>query len=232
MKNRKPESNPKDDGTPVDHVGGLFSGLNGLLETMGKLAGTAERRARRETGSGAGEAKTAGAGDPKTASEQKVGGILNGLAELAEKLNALSEKGESLSEQGEFTVPSKKGGIKGVYGFSLKMGLGEQGGKIKVEPFGNIRKDEKTGEAVVQEIHEPLIDVFADDGGTTLIAEMPGVGPEDIHLDVQGDVLTISAQKGEKKYRKELLLKHVVTQKRIKVTCNNGIVTIRCDKAG
>lgn len=224
MKNRKAESNPKDEGIRVDHAGGIFSGLNGLLETMGKLAGTAERRARREAGSAAGADKTAG--------EEKVGGILNGLADLAEKLNELSEKGESLSEKGEFTIPSKKGGIKGVYGFSLKMGLGEQGGKIKVEPFGNIRKDEKTGEAVVQEIHEPLIDVFADDGGTTLIAEMPGVGPEDIHLDVQGDVLTISAQKGEKKYRKEILLKHVATKKRINVTCNNGIVTIRCDKAG
>jgi len=61
---------------------------------------------------------------------------------------------------------------------------------------------------------------------------MPGVGPKDIKIDVRDDVLTISAQKGEKKYRKEMLLSHALIREKITVTCNNGIVTIRCEKAG
>ncbi|OHE23954.1 MAG: heat-shock protein [Syntrophus sp. GWC2_56_31] len=157
---------------------------------------------------------------------------MSGLTDIAEKLNEISEKGETVAKKGEFTFPSKEGGVKGVYGFSLKTGLGGKGDAIKVEPFGNIRKDKKTGEAVVQEIHEPLMDVFEDEKATTLIAEMPGVGRDDIKIDVRDDVLTISAKKGAKKYRKEVLLSHSPAKERIKVTCNNGIVTIRCEKAG
>jgi len=131
------------------------------------------------------------------------------LTDIAEKLNEISEKEETVTKKGEFTIPSKEGGVKGVYGFSLKTGLGGKDDAIKVEPFGNIRKDKKTGEAVVQEIHEPLIDVFEDGEATTLIAEMPGVGPDDIKIDIRDDVLTISADKGEKKYRKEVLLRRL-----------------------
>ncbi|HWR11652.1 MAG TPA: Hsp20/alpha crystallin family protein [Rectinemataceae bacterium] len=230
MKKGKPESVKKEE-VHMDLGAGIFGGLTGLLGSVEKLAGTAERLSRRQTESSEEAAKETDAAKEESTSKGKVEGILSGLVDIAERLNELSEKGESLSEKGEFTFPSKKGGIKGVYGFTLKTGLGEKGDHIKVEPFGNIRKDKKTGEAVVQEINEPLVDVFEDEKATTLVAEMPGVGLEDIHLDVQDDVLTIAAQKGEKKYRKEILLNHLLSKDRIEVTCNNGIVTIRCGKA-
>ncbi len=231
MSKKKPESDKKDE-LRVDLGGGIFGGLTGLLGSMEKLAGTAERLSRRKTETPDGEAKGSGAAKEESAGENNAGGILNGLADLAERLSELSEKGETFSKEGELKFSSKEGGIKGVYGFTVKTGLGEKGDHIKVEPFGNIRKDKKTGEAVVQEINEPLVDVFEDEDATTLVAEMPGVGPEDIHLEVRDDVLTIFAQRGEKKYRKEMLLRHVLSEERIKVTCNNGIVTIRCGKAG
>ena len=211
-----------------DIGGGILGSLTGFLESLGDLAETGERLSRRQ----AANRDTGGKGyaGEKAGGENRFGRILSGLTDIAEKLNELSEKGESLSRKGEFTFPSKEGGIKGVYGFSLKTGLGGREDQIRVEPFGNIRKDEKTGRAVVQEIHEPLVDVFEDEDATTLIAEMPGVGPEDIQIEVRDDILTIFAQKGEKKYRKEMLLRHGLSQERINVTCNNGIVTIRCEK--
>lgn len=205
-------------------VGGIFGSLTGFLENLGDLAQAGERLSRKK-------ASSQDAGE-KPGGENNFGRILSGLADIAEKLNEISEKGETVSKTGEFTFPSKEGGLKGVYGFSLKTGLGTKGDQIKVEPFGNIRKDEKTGEAVVQEINEPLIDIFEDEGVTTLIAEMPGVGEGDVRIDIRGDVLTISAARGEKKYLKEVLLSHSPAQDKIKVTCNNGIVTISCEKAG
>jgi len=36
---------------------------------------------------------------------------------------------------------------------------------------------------------------------------MPGVGKKDIKLELKGDILEISAENGEKKYSKEILLK-------------------------
>jgi HSP20 family protein len=203
--------------------GGIFSSLSGFINNLGELAEAGERLSK---GKASKQDRGGEKGDP--AGEKAGGGsrfslIINGLTDIAEKLNDLSGKGE-------LNFPSKEGGIKGVYGFSLKTGLGGKDDSIKVEPFGNIRKDKKTGAAVVQEIHEPLVDVFEDADATTLIAEMPGVGPEDIRLEVRDDVLTIFAEKGEKKYRKEILLSHALIREKITVTCNNGIVTIRCER--
>jgi len=209
---------------------GILGSLTDFLENLGNLAEAGERLSRRKASNQ--DAGGKGRTGEKTGGENRFGRILTGLTDLAEKLNEISEKGEPVSKKGEFTLPSKEGGVKGVYGFSLKTGLGGKDDRIRVEPFGNIRKDKKTGVAVVQEIHEPLIDVFEDEDATTLIAEMPGVGPNDIKIDVREDVLTISAKKGSKKYRKEVLLSHSPAKDRIKVTCNNGIVTIRCEKTG
>ncbi|MHC1725788.1 MAG: hypothetical protein AB9866_07260 [Syntrophobacteraceae bacterium] len=47
--------------------------------------------------------------------------------------------------------------MKGVYGFSVNVGLG--GEAPKVEPFGNLREDKRTGRSVVQEVREPITDV-------------------------------------------------------------------------
>ncbi|MHB8090221.1 MAG: Hsp20/alpha crystallin family protein [Syntrophales bacterium] len=230
MTTKRKTAGKKPDEDRGDIGGGIFSSLTGFINNLGDLAETGERLSRRK----ASNQDTGGKGraGEKAGGENRFGRILSGLTDIADKLNEISEKGETVTKKGEFTFPSKEGGVKGVYGFSLKTGLGGKDDAIKVEPFGNIRKDKKTGEAVVQEIHEPLIDVFEDEDAITLIAEMPGVGPGDIKIDVRDDVLTISADKGEKKYRKEVLLSHSPAKDRIKVTCNNGIVTIRCEKAG
>ena len=231
MKKGKPESEKSGEGH-LDLGAGIFGGLTGLLGSVEKLAGTAERLSRQKAGSSGKKADTADGPEAAPPFEGKFEGILGGLVNIAERLSELTENGEPMSDTGEFTFPSKEGGIKGVYGFSLRTGLGNKGDHVKVEPFGNIRKDKKTGEAVVQEINEPLVDVFEDEKTITLVAEMPGVGLEDILVEVQGDVVTIAAQKGERKYRKEVLLGHPVLQDSIATACNNGIVTIRCGKAG
>ena len=229
MKKRKPDLK-NGQGEQAGFGGSVFNSLTGFLNTLGDLAEAGEKHSR-DRASRPGSDQADRGSREKPASENRFSRILSGLTDIAEKLNDISEKGEALSKKGEFTFPSKEGGVKGVYGFTLKTGLGGKDDQIRVEPFGNIRKDKKTGEAVVQEIHEPLLDVFEDEYGTTLIAEMPGVGPGDIRIEVRDDVLTVFAEKGEKKYRKEILLHHGLSEERINVTCNNGIVTIRCEKA-
>jgi HSP20 family protein len=228
MKKRRPDLK-NDKGEQAGFGGGVFNSLTGFLNNLGDLAEAGEKHARDRASRPGSDREVRGSGE-KTDGENRFSRFLTGLTDIAEKLNAISEKGESLSDKGEFTCSSKEGGLKGVYGFTVKTGLGGQDDQIRVEPFGNIRKDKKTGEAVVQEIHEPPLDVFEDESGTTLIAEMPGVGPEDIKIEVRDDVLTVFAQKGGKKYRKEILLRHSLSEERIKITCNNGIVTIRCEK--
>ncbi|MBM4289556.1 MAG: Hsp20/alpha crystallin family protein [Deltaproteobacteria bacterium] len=157
--------------------------------------------------------------------EAGFGGIFKGLTDIIEKLGDLAEKGERLKKSGELHYKD----VKGVYGFSFKVGLGDKGEKeIKVEPFGNIRRDEQSGETVVQEIREPVVDVFDEKDHTLVVAEMPGIGPKDVRLEVKDDLLTIYAEKKDKKYRKEVLLPRSYDLAKMKVSCNNGIIEIKC----
>ncbi len=154
------------------------------------------------------------------------GGVFKGLADLIEKLGDLAEKGEKLKKSGEFQHQD----VKGVYGFSVKVGLGDKGDQeVEVEPFGNVRRDEKSGETVVQEIREPVVDVFEEQDHALVVAEMPGISTKEVKLTVKDDLLTIYAEKGDKKYRKEILLPRAYPREKMTMTCNNGILEIRCE---
>lgn len=156
-------------------------------------------------------------------------GIFKGLGNLVEKLGDLAEMGEQLSRTGEINFGDKAKDLKGVYGFSVKVGLGDQKDQgVKVEPFGNIRKDEKTGESIVQEIREPMVDIFEEDDYTLVVAEMPGISAEDVRVGIKDDLLTIYAERGDKKYRKEVLLPASYPREKMKIFCNNGILEIKC----
>lgn len=152
-----------------------------------------------------------------------LGGILKGLGDVVEKLNELAEAGQELSETGEIRGEGQK--LKGIYGFTVKVGLGEQGPRI--EPFGNIRRDVKSGRAVVEEVREPLVDVLEEDEHVLVLAEMPGISTQDIQLDLQDDLLTIRAARGDRKYRKEVLLPASFAREKMQVSCNNGVVEIK-----
>lgn len=157
-----------------------------------------------------------------------IAGILKGLGGLVEKLGELAETGRELAKTGEIKGLGPAKEIKGVYGFTVKVGLGGEG--VKVEPFGNIRRDDTAGRAVVQEVSEPVVDVFEEDDHTLVVAEMPGVGVDDVRLEVADDVLTIAAEKGKKKYRKEVLLPGSFAREKMQISCVNGVLEIRCGK--
>ena len=156
-----------------------------------------------------------------------LGGILKGLGDIVEKLNELGETGRQMSQTGEIRGSGKD--VKGIYGFTVKVGLGEDD-KPRVEPFGNIRKDAKSGRTVVQEVREPVVDVFEEPDHVLVVAEMPGVSADNVKLAVEDDLLTISAERGDKKYRKEVLLPAGFAREKMQVSCNNGVVEIKCAK--
>jgi HSP20 family protein len=155
-----------------------------------------------------------------------LGGILKGFGDLVEKLGELSETGEQLSRNGEIHGAGKE--VKGIYGFTVKVGLGDD--RPRIEPFGNIRKDRESGRSVVQEVREPVVDVFEEDDHVLIVAEMPGISVEDVQLNVEDDLLIISAVHGEKQYRKEVLLSSSFAREKMQITCNNGVVEIKCVK--
>ena len=155
-----------------------------------------------------------------------VGGILGGLNKLIENLVELAEKGEELGKAGEIMGPGGK--VRGVYGFNVKVGIGKE--DVKVEPFGNIHADEHSGKVTVDEVREPMVDLFDEEGYVLVVAEMPGVSDEDIKIDLKDDILTIVAQHGQKKYRKEVLLPKAFAPGKMTRTCHNGILEVKFTK--
>lgn len=155
-----------------------------------------------------------------------LGGFLSGLGTLLEKLGELAEKGEELRHTGELRDLGPKDKVRGVYGFTIKTGLGGEP-SVKVEPFGNVHKDEQTGKTVVDEVREPAVDVFEEADGVVVVAEMPGIGEEDARLELAEDVLSISAARGDKKYRKEVLLPAAFSAEQMSHTCRNGVLEVK-----
>ncbi len=155
-----------------------------------------------------------------------IGGFLGGLGTIIEKLGELAETGEALRKSGTFNSPDGK--IKGVYGFNIRTGLGGEG--VTVEPFGNVHKDEHTGQPVVDEIREPMVDLFDEQDCVIVVAEMPGIAPEDVKLELHDDIVTIVAERGDKKYRREVLLPATFTADRMSSKCHNGVLEVRFAK--
>lgn len=133
-----------------------------------------------------------------------LGGIFQGLGELVETLGHLAEKGAEIRREGTLGDPGDGKGLKGVFGFTVKVGgLGKE--SIQVEPFGNIHRNQK-GEPTVGEEREPLVDVFDEKERVLVVAELPGVEDSQVKTEIDGDVLLLTAEGKGRKYRKEVLL--------------------------
>lgn len=159
------------------------------------------------------------------------GGFWEGLGNLIEQLGELVEQAEEAGGEvrrtGEFGGGAGKG-LRGVYGFSVKVGMGDQG--ARVEPFGNIRTDEESGRVVVRETREPMVDLFDEQDHVLVVAEVPGITDEDVRVELHGDVLTLNAERGDKKYGKELVLPSSFPPDAMRVTCRNGVLEVRLEK--
>ena len=59
---------------------------------------------------------------------------------------------------------------------------------------------------------------------------MPGVSEGDIKLDLKGDILDISAQTGDRKYHKEVLLPTKVRVETLTSSYKNGMLEVRIRK--
>ena len=158
------------------------------------------------------------------------GGFLGKLGSMMEKLVDLAETGQNLSQTGELKGLDPQGKLRGVYGFSIKTGIGNQGEReVKIEPFGNIHR-QSSGDAVVEDIREPLVDVHEEEDHVLVLAEIPGVSKKDVQLELLDDHLTIRAQRGEKHYCKEVTLPQSFTQQDMRWECSNGILKIRFER--
>jgi HSP20 family protein len=147
---------------------------------------------------------------------------------LNEKLGELAEKGAELRREGTLEGSGSDKGLKGVYGFTVRVGTGPDKG-LKVQPFGNIKKNVR-GESTVSDEREPMVDLFDEPECVLVIAEVPGVELPQVKVELRGDVLVLQASSRERKYHKELLLPRSFTQAQLTTSMRNGLLEVRLDK--
>lgn len=76
---------------------------------------------------------------------------------------------------------------------------------------------------------EPYVDVFDEGDHLRVVAELPGVEEHDIKADAKGTVLTISAERGDRKYSERVELPAPVTGE-ISSTYKHGVLELKLKK--
>ena len=160
----------------------------------------------------------------------KLGGFFGGLLDGIEKFVDLAQKaqaaGGTLRREHEFKGrPAGGKPLQGVYGFTVKTGLGKE--RSRVETFGNIKKT-KQGPRVV-ETREPLVDIFDETDTIVVIVELPGAQKEEIKLEVKDDILSLETS-GERKYAKEILLPAKIDPSSQEMSYKNAVLEVKFKK--
>ncbi|MEL6498996.1 MAG: Hsp20/alpha crystallin family protein [Planctomycetota bacterium] len=160
-----------------------------------------------------------------------VEGILGGLSDVLGKFIDLAEKVDAAQQRfGAGNDPARQPRFH--VGFNVRTMADDRGQQtIRVEPFGDVKRDPRSGEACVSECREPPADIFEEPDHVLVVVEMPGISMDDASFQLDGDVLTISAERESKRYGKEILLPAPFPADAMSLTDLNGVFEIRLSKS-
>lgn len=112
-----------------------------------------------------------------------------------------------------------------VYGFSITIG---PNGRPGIREVGNVKKS-RYGPRI-REQRQPLVDVLDEEEEVMVVVELPGVEKEDIKLYGTEDLLTISVDKPQRKYFKEIEMPAKVNVREARVSYKNGVLEVTLPK--
>lgn len=153
-----------------------------------------------------------------------LGKLLSSPDEVRERLEALREKLKQAGGKETQTDEEWRQGVS-VRGHVRTRGvLGER--EYHIGTGGRSPKATKSPDVV-----EPAVDVFDEPKEIVVVAEVPGVGLNDLELKVKGLGLSLSTKpKARMGYKKHIELPSDVDADTLKATCHNGILEIRLRK--
>ena len=154
-----------------------------------------------------------------------LGKLLSSPDEVRERLDALREKLKQAGGKETQTDEEWRQGVS-VRGHVKTHGvLGEREYHIGT----GVRPPPKATKP--PDVVEPAVDVFDEAREIVVVAEVPGVGLNDLKLKIHGKVLSLSTKsKAGMNYRKEIELPSEVDADTLRTTWRNGILEIRLRK--
>lgn len=143
------------------------------------------------------------------------------LEELRRKLQEAGGRETLSDEDWQRGVVSGYISTRGLLG-RQEFHIGTAGGRAR----GPARAARGSAETV-----EPAVDVFDEADEVTLVANVPGVGLEDLELSFEEGVLRLATKSGARRqYRKEIRLAPAVDPTSLLKTCHNGVLEVRLRK--
>ena len=111
------------------------------------------------------------------------------------------------------------------YGYQITVG---PDGRPRIREFGNA-KPGTSGLMQQSAVREPLVDTSYDEKEnlTTITAEMPGITKQDVKVELAEGLVTIHAEKGDKKYHTEVPVDEELDPDSAKATYTNGILELK-----
>jgi HSP20 family protein len=111
------------------------------------------------------------------------------------------------------------------YGYQITVG---PDGRPRIREFGNAIPG-TSGLMQQTAVRQPLVDTSYEekDNLITITAEMPGITKQDIKLEVADGLVSIHAEKGDKKYHTEIPVDDEIDQDSAKATYANGILELK-----
>jgi HSP20 family protein len=114
------------------------------------------------------------------------------------------------------------------------------------EAFGNWPLNQDESGAITSAWH-PAVDVFEDKEAVRIVAELPGVSPEDVKLSLENNLLTIRGEKKQEaeernervhryersygSFERAFMLPTTVDGEKIAADYRNGVLTVTVPKA-
>lgn len=79
--------------------------------------------------------------------------------------------------------------------------------------------------------YAPLVDIFENAQELLLLADLPGVGKEDVKLHFEKDRLTLEAKAPNIRYRRQFVVSSGVDVEKTEATVREGVLSVKLPKA-
>jgi HSP20 family molecular chaperone IbpA len=163
---------------------------------------------------------------------QRLGALMGEVKTAFEQADAArSQDGENARE---FTIETPAGPLKGMTSFrvgSVADRVGAAGGASASRNASQHEMKKKPAAAEVDDAREPLVDVFDEATEIMIVAELPGVKPDEVTVTIE-DGSVIIATSGQRRFRAVRALPAAVDEGTLTRAMRNGILEVRVAKTG
>jgi len=172
-------------------------------------------------------------------------GIIGGLEMLIDQLGSWAEDDHEMHR----TVEFGEGDSRAVFSFRMRTGIGgdprsappsrsaassrteHASGRSRAPDSSHAPDSSRAATQVdVRRSYTPVAEVFDEGDRLRVVAEMPGVGSEDIRVAVKGDILSLQAKSPSHRYDTEVLLPVEAHPDPASIGVRNGVVEIVLEK--